>query len=427
MPENDPHHLSETGDGSASARQLPEWAPAGAGREFACEVKAGVKGGHDGFAESPSVRVSKKSERASNSSEGASNPSEGVSGRTSGKGKALPRPRRAKRATLSVEDYVAGIRAGNRAILARAITLIESLSPGHREQAKEVLAQLQGEAGKSLRVGITGVPGAGKSTFIEALGMQLIERGHRVAVLAVDPSSTRSGGSILGDKTRMEHLSRDEAAFIRPSPSGGTLGGVARKSRETLLLCEAAGYDIVLVETVGVGQSEVVVRSMVDFFLLILLAGAGDELQGIKKGVVELADAIVINKADGDNLPRARAARAEMERVVHFLQPATEGWETPALAASALTGTGLPEVWATVERFAEVTKASGLWERRRREQNVAWLRSLIEEQLLAAFREHPEVKERLPRGEREVALGQRPATEVATELARLFFEDGSKH
>ena len=238
-----------------------------------------------------------------------------------------------RRRTLTIDDYAAGVLARDPTILGRAISLIESNAPAHQVQAQELLARLLPHTGRARRVGITGIPGVGKSTFIEALGCHLVDAGQRVAVLAIDPSSSLSGGSILADKIRMEQLARRRGAFIRPSPSGGSLGGVARKTREAMLVCEAAGFDVVIVETVGVGQSEVAVRSMVDFFLVLLIAGAGDEFQGLKKGVMELADALVINKADGDNRPRALAAQAEMKRVLHYLHRATEGWETPALLA----------------------------------------------------------------------------------------------
>lgn len=256
--------------------------------------------------------------------------------------------KRPKRAKLSPDQICEGIARGDRTILARAITFVESEAKTHREMAREVVRRNLPHAGKSVRVGITGVPGAGKSSFIEALGKRLCDRGHKVAVLAVDPSSSMTGGSILGDKTRMEALCRESNAFIRPSPAGKTLGGVAAKTREAIILCEAAGYDIIFIETVGVGQSEVTVRSMVDFFLLLQIVGAGDELQGIKKGVVEIADAIVVNKADGDNLRKAQCARMEYERVLHYLHSYTPEWTPKALTCSALEGTGVDDVWEMV-------------------------------------------------------------------------------
>lgn len=274
---------------------------------------------------------------------------------------------------------------GDRASLAQAITLVESYAPKHGPQARELVQAILPHTGRSLRVGLTGTPGAGKSTFIESLGMQLCQQGKRVAVLAVDPSSSRSGGSILGDKTRMELLSREENAFIRPSPSGKSLGGVAARTREALLLCEAAGYDVVLIETVGVGQSETAVRTMTDFFLLLQIAGGGDELQGIKKGVIELADAIVVNKADGDNKTKAERARGEYAQVLHFLQPFTPGWKPCALTCSGLEGVGVAAIWELIEGFRDTMRESGVFEERRREQNVDWFDALLRSAVMDRF------------------------------------------
>ena len=270
------------------------------------------------------------------------------------------------------------LRAGDRGALARGITLIESRAPAHRAAADTLLNLLTPHAGGAMRVGITGAPGAGKSTFIDALGAQLCDAGHRVAVLSVDPSSPITHGSILGDKTRMENLSRKTNAFIRPSPSGCELGGVARRTRESIVLCEAAGFDIVLVETVGVGQSEVLVRGMVDCFLVLLLAGAGDELQGIKKGILELADILAVNKADGDNRERAASARREFSRALHYLAAPEEAWQPQVLACSAATGEGIVAVWTMVEKFFEKGRKAGTFTTRRQEQTLAWLQALWE-------------------------------------------------
>jgi LAO/AO transport system kinase len=321
---------------------------------------------------------------------------------------------------LNTQDYVEGIMSGDRTRLARAITLIESNSESHFAQAQDVLQTVLPKSGGAIRIGITGVPGAGKSTFIEAFGSFLTKQGKRVAVMAVDPSSTKTGGSILGDKTRMERLANDPRAFIRPSPSGGTLGGVARKTRETLLIFEAAGYDVALVETVGVGQSETTVRSMVDFFLLVLVAGAGDELQGIKKGVVELADAILINKADGSNAIPAQAARAEYERALHYIQPATEGWQTTAMTASALTGEGIPQVWETIRCFLQQTKISGAFLERRKKQEREWLRALLESHLIDGFYSNPDIQRLLPATEEAVMEGKIPAATAAQKLLMAY-------
>ncbi|MBM4130229.1 methylmalonyl Co-A mutase-associated GTPase MeaB [bacterium] len=329
-----------------------------------------------------------------------------------------------KRRELTVSQYVDGVVGGDRAVLARAITLVESNAQDHQERAQALLTELLPRRRPAVRVGITGVPGAGKSTLIEALGSWLTAAGRRVAVTAIDPSSSLTGGSILGDKTRMERLAADESAFIRPSPSGGTLGGVARKTRETLVLFEAAGYDVVIVETVGVGQSESQVRSMVDFFLLVLLAGAGDELQGFKRGVVELADAIVINKADGEGVAAAELCRAGFAGVLPYLRPATEGWQTRAHTCSALTGAGLPELWRAVEAFERRTRATGAWERRRGEQERAWVRELVRQGLEERFHAQAGVAGQLAALEDEVVAGRLPATAAARRLLGLFGGEG---
>jgi LAO/AO transport system kinase len=328
-----------------------------------------------------------------------------------------------RRRTVPVAELAEGVLSGDRVMLARAITLIESNAPAHFEQAQDLVTRILPHTGGALRLGITGVPGAGKSTLIEALGMTLVEEGKKLAVTAVDPSSIRTGGSILGDKTRMEKLSAHPSAFIRPSPSGGALGGVARKTRETILLFEAAGYDVVLVETVGVGQSEVTVRSMVDFFLLVLAPGAGDELQGIKKGVVELADAVLINKADGASRNLALMSRGDYERALHYIQPSTEGWATPALTASAMSGEGLPELWAMVQSFLEHTRSRGFFEQRRRDQERSWMRAMVEEQLKERFFSDTRVQSLLPELERAVVGGTLPAASAAARLLKAFDGD----
>ncbi|MCU0604204.1 MAG: methylmalonyl Co-A mutase-associated GTPase MeaB [Desulfobacterales bacterium] len=309
-----------------------------------------------------------------------------------------------------------GVLAGDRRMLAKAITLVESALPAHRETARKILGALLPKTGGAVRLGITGVPGVGKSTFIESFGMMLLEKGHRVAVLAVDPSSARSGGSLMADKTRMERLSADRRAFIRPSPSGGTLGGVARKTRETMLVCEAAGYDVIVVETVGVGQSETAVASMVDFFLVLLLAGAGDELQGLKKGILELADALAVNKADGDNRGAARKAARTYELALHLLQPSSPRWNPPVLTCSALETSGIDEIWQTVLRHRDVFLRSGELEEKRRQQAVAWMWSLVDEGLKERFARHPDVKRHLPHILRAVERGRLAPTAAADTL-----------
>jgi LAO/AO transport system kinase len=332
----------------------------------------------------------------------------------------LSHPSSPKRVRLTPEEYIDGVFSGERSVLSRAITLVESNAPTHFDLGQEVVRGVLPRTGNSIRVGITGVPGAGKSTFIEALGCLLCRKGHKVAVLAVDPSSSVSKGSILGDKTRMENLAKEPNAFIRPSPSGGTLGGLTRKSRETLLLCEAAGYDVILVETVGVGQSETTVRSMVDFFLLLVITGAGDELQGMKKGVMELADAILVNKADGGNLIKAEGTRVEYDRILHYLRPATEGWLTRAYACSALHGSGIAEIWDIVGRFMENVRGSGVFEERRRRQTLSWVYSMAEDHLKKRFYDCPSVAANRNGIEEKVLAGKLSATQAAQTLLRLF-------
>jgi LAO/AO transport system kinase len=370
------------------SKQRPDWVPHNAGSEFTTSVMAGVDGGHDGIGGRATV--------------------------------AVPRPATPRRRRLTVDEYVAGVLAGDRNVVAQAITLVESNAPAHFDMGQEVLRQLLPNTGNSVRVGITGVPGVGKSTFIEALGLHLCEQGHKVAVLAVDPSSTVTRGSILGDKTRMELLSRDLRAFIRPSPSSGTLGGVTRKSRETLLICEAAGYNAILVETVGVGQSETTVRSMVDFFLLLMLSGAGDELQGIKKGIMELADALLVNKADGDNKIRANMARAEYNRALHFLAPATEGWRTKAYSCSSRSGEGIDTIWSVIQQFREQTTGSGVFEKRRQRQTLDWVYSMVEEHLRASFFNHAGVDSIRAEIEEAVVNGHIPPTVAAQQLIHKY-------
>jgi LAO/AO transport system kinase len=320
----------------------------------------------------------------------------------------------------TLQRLAAGIRAGDRAVLARAITLIESKRADHRGQAHRLVQELLPATGKAVRLGITGAPGAGKSTTIDALGTYLAGQGHRVAVLAVDPSSTRTGGSILGDKTRMPHLAADPNAFIRPSPSSGTLGGVAAKTRETMLVCEAAGYDVVIVETVGIGQSETAVADMTDFFLVLMLPGAGDELQGLKKGIVELADMIAVNKADGDNIQRAKQAAAEYRAALNILNPQSASWSPPVVTYSALTGNGIAELWAQVLAHKQKMTASGELEQRRRAQQVKWMWSMLEERLSARLRGDPAVRAKLRQAETAVAAGRLAPTLAVEEIARLL-------
>lgn len=322
--------------------------------------------------------------------------------------------------TARVDALARDVRAGRRAALARAITLVESVRPADREPADALVAALLPHSGGGHRVGITGVPGVGKSAFIEAMGTRLTERGHRVAVLAVDPSSVRSGGSILGDKTRMTRLSRDPAAFIRPSPAGGELGGVARRTRETIVVCEAAGFDVVLVETVGVGQSEVMVADIVDFVLVLVLAGGGDELQGIKRGIFELADLIAVTKSDGENVGATERARQDLAAALRYLRPRGDGWTPEAVTCSSLTGAGLDEIWGAIVRHRQALEQAGAWQRRRQEQNLRWMWAAVERGLLAALGAHPRVRAALRRSEAAVRRGAIAPDRAATDVLRAF-------
>jgi LAO/AO transport system kinase len=320
----------------------------------------------------------------------------------------------------SFARLAADIRAGDRAALARAITLIESRRADHEAAARELVQALLPYTGNAIRVGITGAPGVGKSTTIDALGMFLIERGHRVAVLAVDPSSARSGGSILGDKTRMARLSAVDAAYIRPSPAAGTLGGVAAKTREAMLLCEAAGFDVVLVETVGIGQSETAVCDMTDFFLALMLPGAGDELQGIKKGLVELADMIAVNKADGDNVGRANRAAAEYRNAMKILSPRSENWQPPVLTYSGVTGSGIPELWQKIVEHRTAMTTSGEFAERRSRQQVKWMWSMFEDRMKAHLRGNAAIRAKVKAIEAGVAEGRVTPALAADQIAELL-------
>jgi len=317
---------------------------------------------------------------------------------------------------MDPDYYVTGVRSGSRKILAKTITLIESALDAHQTLTARVMERLLPYTGNSIRLGITGVPGVGKSTFIESLGMYLISLGHRVAILAVDPSSVRSGGSIMGDKTRMEKLAIEENAFIRPSPSGGTLGGVSRKTREATLVCEAAGYDVIIVETVGVGQSEVSVASMVDFFLLLMLAGAGDELQGIKRGIVELADAIAVNKTDGDNIDKALNAKKIYENAIHLFAPSEWGWTPRVLTCSALETTGIDEIWTMVQTYHDTMTATGALHHKRQQQAQEWMGQLLEEGLKEWFYQTPQVRRLMPELTNAVANGTTTPTAAVKKM-----------
>jgi len=322
-----------------------------------------------------------------------------------------------------IESLIDGVRSADRASLGRAITLVESNLPEHRKMAQELLTELLPLSGASHRIGITGVPGVGKSTFIETLGSTLTSQGRRVAVLAVDPTSSRTGGSILGDKTRMTTLANDPSAFVRPSPTSGELGGVTRMTRETMLICEAAGYDVVLVETVGVGQSETVVADMVDFFLVLMLPGAGDELQGIKKGILELADMIAVNKADGANVKAAEAAAREYEIALHLTAPASPLWSPPVLTCAGLTGAGVNELWEKVEDHRGVLSKAGELEERREQQNVRWMWSMLDDRLNDGLRSHPSVRTLLPKLEAQVRAGTTTPVSAVDQLIDAFLND----
>ena len=324
------------------------------------------------------------------------------------------------RNALDIKSLAKDLRAGSRAALARAITLIESRRSDHQAAGRDLVQALLPATGNAIRVGITGSPGVGKSTTIDALGMFLIEQGHKVAVLAVDPSSARSGGSILGDKTRMARLSASDSAYIRPSPASGTLGGVAAKTREAMLLCEAAGFDVVLVETVGIGQSETAVCDMTDFFLALMLPGAGDELQGIKKGLVELADMIAINKADGDNIKRANHAAADYRSALHILTPRSEHWHPPVVTYSALTAKGIGELWQKILDHRTAMAASGEFAARRREQQVKWMWSMLEQRMMARLRTDASLRTKVKKIEADVADGRVAPALAAEKIAEML-------
>ena len=331
--------------------------------------------------------------------------------------------RKPRRRLLSADEYVDGILKGNITVLGQAVTLVESQNPDHYALAQEVIEKCLPHAGRSVRIGITGVPGAGKSTSIDAFGLHVLKDGGKLAVLAIDPSSERSNGSILGDKTRMEKLSVHPDAFIRPSPSAGSLGGVARKTRETIVLCEAAGFDKIFVETVGVGQSETAVHSMVDFFLLIQLAGTGDELQGIKRGIMEMADGIVINKADGDNVDRARLAQAQFRNALHLFPLPPSGWTPEVLTYSGYYEIGIPEVWDMIYRYFDFVKKNGYFEEKRRQQEKYWMYESINEHLKAHFYNNPVIEEMLAAKQKLVLEAKQSSFMAAADVLNYYFSN----
>ncbi|HKJ78389.1 MAG TPA: methylmalonyl Co-A mutase-associated GTPase MeaB [Prolixibacteraceae bacterium] len=324
-----------------------------------------------------------------------------------------------RRNLLPVEEYVNGILSGNITLLSKAVTLVESSKPEHQKIAQEIITRCLPQSGNSIRVGITGVPGVGKSTFIEALGKHITKNGGKLAVLAIDPSSERSKGSILGDKTRMEELSGDSNAYIRPSPSAGSLGGVARKTRETIVLCEAAGFNHIFIETVGVGQSETAVHSMTDFFLLLMLAGAGDELQGIKRGIMEMADLIAINKADGNNLEKAEMAKMQYKNALHLFPKKESGWEPAALTCSAVHKSGIQEIWGKIEGYKKQTVENGFFAKKRNEQATFWMRETINTYLMNNFYQNPEIKRQLAHFEEKILNSKISSFVAAAELLDL--------
>lgn len=333
----------------------------------------------------------------------------------------LKKIHKTKRKTYSAAEYAEGILKGDISILSQAVTLVESSKYDHQVLAQEVIEKCLPHAGNSLRIGITGVPGAGKSTSIDVFGLHILEKGKKLAVLAIDPSSERSKGSILGDKTRMEKLSVQENAFIRPSPSAGSLGGVARKTRETIVLCEAAGFDTIFVETVGVGQSETAVHSMVDFFLLIQLAGTGDELQGIKRGIMEMADGIIINKADGNNIEKARLAQAQFRNALHLFPPTESGWTPQVLTYSGYYGLGIKEIWDMIENYVTFTRANGYFEHKRQEQAKYWMIETINEQLKDHFYRNPDIIKLLEEKEKRVLRSEQSSFTAAKDILDFYF------